>query len=69
MSAVDASVTNQIARSEVERKPGFMPGVTQASQPRLLIVVVECPEGARGGGRQTSPALSSMCPYGGQPPE
>jgi len=66
---MSASLTYRVARSAVEGKPGFMPGVTHAGHQRLLIVVVECPGGSRGGGPQTSPALSSICPYGGQPPE
>ena len=53
----------------VERKPGFIQGVTRAWHCRLPTVVVENPEGVRGGGPQTSPALSVICPYGGQPPE
>jgi hypothetical protein len=53
----------------VERKPGFIPGVSRAGHIRLPNVVVESLEGAHGGGPQTSPVLSTICPYGGQPPE
>ena len=56
----------------VERKPGFIPGVSKAGHTRLPSLVVENPEGAHGGGPQTSPVLcphSAICPYGGQPPE
>jgi len=53
----------------VERKPGFTPGVTRTGHNPLPSVVVESLEGAHGGGPQTSPVLSTICPYGGQPPE
>ena len=53
----------------VERKPGFTPGVTKPGHSQLPSLVVESLEGVRGGGPQTSPAPSSICPYGGQPPE
>jgi len=53
----------------VERKPGFIPGVSRTGHIQLPSVVVESLEGAHGGGPQTSPVLSSICPYGGQPPE
>jgi len=53
----------------VERKPGFTPGVTSAGHTELPSAVVESLEGAHGGGPQTSPVLSTICPYGGQPPE
>jgi hypothetical protein len=53
----------------VEREPGFIPGVSGAGHIQLPSVVVESLEGAHGGGPQTSPVLSTICPYGGQPPE
>jgi hypothetical protein len=53
----------------VEREPGFIPGVSRAGHIQLPSVVVESLEGAHGGGPQTSPVLSTICPYGGQPPE
>ncbi len=53
----------------VERKPGFIPGVSRAGHTQLPSVVVGSLEGAHGGGPQTSPVPSTICPYGGQPPE
>jgi len=66
--------THAGASFTVERKPGFIPGVTEGRINDSQSWWSGIPEGARGGGPQTSPALSNcphstICPYGGQPPE
>ncbi len=58
-----------VSADMVERKPGFIPGVSRAGHTQRPSAVVESLEGDHGGGPQTSPVLATICPYGGQPPE